>query len=242
MLRVALGGVFLWAAWVKLDNPQAFADSIKGFKLLPPAGDHLVVLATFAVPWVEALAGAVLVLGLWSRAASLVLLLNLAAFIAAIVSVLERGISTKCGCFGKFSPFCPETITTCNIIQNSVLAAVAGLILLRGGGLLGIDRGSKPKPPAQPPAPSGSILIPIPAPKPSKGAQPPAPGASVAPTPKPVPPEPASGAFRAAASRPTAPGGRAAYAAPPRPPGPPPRPAPPPGPAGPPPGPANRPK
>lgn len=148
VLRVALGGVFLWAAYAKFENPQAFADSIKGFKLLPPEGDHLVVLATFAVPWVEALAGAVLVLGLWSRGAGLVLLVNLLAFIAAIVSVLERGISTKCGCFGKFSPFCPETITTCNIVQNGVLAVVALVIAWRGGGMLGLDRrvqGSGPK-------------------------------------------------------------------------------------------------
>jgi len=144
VLRLALGGVFLWAAYVKLwppaSGPQAFADSIKGFKLLPPEGDHLVTLATFAVPWVEGLAGAVLVLGLWSRAAALVLLLNLLAFIAAIVWVLERGISTKCGCFGKFSPFCPEQITTCNIVQNAVLGGVALVIVLRGGGLLSLDR------------------------------------------------------------------------------------------------------
>lgn len=146
VLRLALGGVFLYAAYIKLGPfgppgaAQAFADSIKGFKLLPPEGDHLVVLATFAVPWVEAIAGAMLVLGLWSRAAALVLLLNLLAFIAAIVSVLERGISTKCGCFGKFSPFCPEQITTCNLVQNSVLAMVALVIIVRGGGLLSLDR------------------------------------------------------------------------------------------------------
>lgn len=146
VLRLALGGLFLYAAYIKLDPfgppgaAQAFADSIKGFKLLPPEGDHLVVLATFAVPWVEAIAGAMLVLGLWSRAAALVLLLNLAAFVAAIVSVLERGISTKCGCFGKFSPFCPEQITTCNIVQNGVLAVIALVIVLRGGGMLSLDR------------------------------------------------------------------------------------------------------
>jgi uncharacterized membrane protein YphA (DoxX/SURF4 family) len=139
-LRLALAGVFIWAAWVKLEDPQAFADAIKGFKLLKsPEGDHLLTLATFAVPWVEMLAGVVLVMGLWSRAAALLLLVNLLAFIAAIWSVLARGISTKCGCFGEFSPFCPETITSCNIIQNAVLAVVALVIVLRGPGLLGLD-------------------------------------------------------------------------------------------------------
>lgn len=140
LLRVALGGLFLWAAWVKLENPQAFADSIKGFKVLPPEGDHLVVLATFAVPWVEVLAGAALVLGLWARAAAWVVLLNLAVFVGAIASVLARGISTKCGCFGRLSPFCPETITTCNVWQNAVLAAIAAIVAWRGPGLLGFER------------------------------------------------------------------------------------------------------
>lgn len=155
VLRLALGGMFIWAAWVKLSDPQAFADAIKGFKLLnSPEGDHLVTLATFAVPWVEILAGAVLVLGLWTRAAALVLLVNLLAFIAAIASVLQRGISTKCGCFGEFSPFCPETITSCNIIQNAVLAVIALVMVVGGSGVFGLDR--PPKRARKPVSPSGT--------------------------------------------------------------------------------------
>lgn len=176
LLRLALGGVFVWAAWVKLDDPQAFADTIKGFKLLPAAGDHLVVLASFAVPWVEMLAGAVLMLGLWTRAAALVLLINLLSFIAAIVSVLQRGISTKCGCFGELSPFCPEEISGCNIVQNSILGAMALVLLIRGRGLLGLDRRPKAsrttKVPAPAATPAGPILTAV---SPAKASPSPAP-------------------------------------------------------------------
>ncbi len=193
LLRVALGGVFLWAAYVKLDEPQAFADSIKGFKLLPPEGDHLVVLATFAVPWVEMLAGCVLILELWSRSAALVLLMTLLAFIGAIVSVLERGISTKCGCFGKFSVFCPETITTCNIVQNSVLGLVALLIVWRGPGLLALDRSPKAgaKGPCTPPGTPKATATPAAAVKPvATGHRPPAP--TPPPAARPATPQPAA--------------------------------------------------
>ena len=139
VLRLALAGLFLWAAGVKLAEPQAFADSIKGFKLLPPEGDHLVVLATFVVPWVELVAGLFLLLGVWTRASACVMLLTLLAFIGGIASVLARGISTKCGCFGETSPFCPDEISECNIIQNAILGAVALIFIVRGGGLLSID-------------------------------------------------------------------------------------------------------
>lgn len=195
VLRLGLGGVFIYAAWVKLEDPQQFADAIKGFKLLPPEGDHLLTLATFAVPWVEMLAGVVLIMGLWSRAASLVLLINLLAFIAAIASVLQRGINTKCGCFGEFSPFCPETITACNIIQNAVLAGVAFIILLRGPGVLGLDRRPPPRRPrvVEPvsvqtaPAPTPAVAPPV-----ARAPVPPAPARAAAPKPASPPTSPPS--------------------------------------------------
>lgn len=135
--RLALAGVFGLAAGVKLAGPQEFAFAVKGFDLLP---DHLAVLATFVVPWTEALCAALLVLGLWSRAAALVLAGLLVAFIAGIGSVLARGMSVECGCFGKLSPFCTGPLGWCNIVQNLVLLGLSLVVLALGPGYLALDR------------------------------------------------------------------------------------------------------
>lgn len=137
LLRLFLGGMFIFAATVKLTGPLDFSDSVKAFKILP---DHLNQLATFAVPWIEMLCGIALVLGFWSRAAAFVIAGLLAVFIAGIASVLWRGMSVSCGCFGKLQPFCTGPLGMCNIVQNAVLMIIGLLVAALGGGLISLDR------------------------------------------------------------------------------------------------------
>ena len=62
------------------------------------------------------------------------------AFMILIGSALSRGLNVSCGCFGKISPFCPEKIGACNIVQNSIMLAAAVLILLCSRHALAVDR------------------------------------------------------------------------------------------------------
>ncbi len=56
-------------------------------------------LVAVTLPWVELLAGALLVAGVWRREAALVIALLLVVFLAAAGSVLARGIDVEnCGC------------------------------------------------------------------------------------------------------------------------------------------------
>ncbi len=137
LARLGLAAVFGFAAFVKLTGPQSFADSVKAFKVLP---DHLVILATFTIPWAEALCAVLLLLGLWTRAAALVLSVQLAIFIAGIISVLVRGMDVKCGCFGQYDLMCSGPLGWCNVGQNALLLAGALLILVRGGGGASADQ------------------------------------------------------------------------------------------------------
>lgn len=138
VLRLALGGLFLFAAYTKWEDPQKFVFAVLGFKFLP---EHLAVLATYAVPWTEAVASVLLILGRWSRAAAAVLALMLIAFMVGIVSVIIRGIDVKCTCFGGYDLLCTGSAGWCNIGQNALLLAVALLLAFKGGGLLSDDRG-----------------------------------------------------------------------------------------------------
>ena len=127
--EVALGALFLWAAFNKLrppNGPVLFSDSIHAFKLGMP--DTLVKLSVGVVPWVEVISAVLLLLGIWRRGAAIVLSSLLVVFLVLIVQALARGLAVECGCFGKLSPFCPPVVGTCNIIQNSILLAMGLLI------------------------------------------------------------------------------------------------------------------
>ena len=61
VLRIALGVVFVYAAWVKLDTPwQLFAGAIADYKLLPAWAVNPLARS---LPWAELLIGLLLMAG-----------------------------------------------------------------------------------------------------------------------------------------------------------------------------------
>lgn len=168
ILRLGLAGVFGFAAYQKLIgpfwpwalpenwNPKAapadFQASIEAFRLIPESQHHLVMVATFAIPWAEVLCAVLLVLGLWTRASAFLLSVALAGFVVAIKSALDRGLDFPCGCFGKINFPCPsDKLTDCAIYRNAALLLPALYILIRGAGRLSIDRAITPRKPAEAP-------------------------------------------------------------------------------------------
>lgn len=94
--RLLLGGFFLYAGAVKADDVVAFAGDVANYQLLPYGWNYLVAAT---LPYVEALAGLLLLVNRRVRPAALVLGLLDAVFILALVSVLARGLDINCGCF-----------------------------------------------------------------------------------------------------------------------------------------------
>lgn len=140
-IRLGLGALFLWASYMKIgpaNGPQVFSGSINAYKLNLP--EHLVVLATFGVPWTEALVGVTLILGVWTRASAAVVAGMLTMFIALGVSALNRGLSIKCGCFGDRTLLCEGGVSWCHVSQNAVFALLALIVVLWPRPALAIDR------------------------------------------------------------------------------------------------------
>jgi uncharacterized membrane protein YphA (DoxX/SURF4 family) len=152
--RLVLGGVFVFSAVMKLDQPLLFAQAMTKFKVVDlDAHDHLIKIATFAVPWTELFCGVALILGMWTRAAALLLAAALASFTVLIVQTLQRGEAFECSCFGRLRLVCPAKLSWCNVGQNSVLFALALALLVGGAGRWSLDRligPVRPKPPAPP--------------------------------------------------------------------------------------------
>lgn len=100
LFRLIVGGVFIWAGSLKIADPLGFAQSIQNYQAFPRP---LVFVIAVVLPWVEVLAGALLILGPWRRSSALLLSLLLVGFIGLVASALVRGIDTSCGCFGSLS-------------------------------------------------------------------------------------------------------------------------------------------
>lgn len=95
-LRLLLGGYFAYASLDKIANPAAFARIVYQWQVAGPVPSNLVAVT---LPWVELMAGGLLIAGVWKRASALVVALMLVVFLGAAASVLARGIDVEnCGC------------------------------------------------------------------------------------------------------------------------------------------------
>ena len=95
-VRLGIGGYFLYACVDKLLDPAGFARIVYQWQAAGPEISNLVAVV---LPWIELVAGLLLVLGVWRREAAAVLGLRLVVFSVAAVFVLARGIDvTNCGC------------------------------------------------------------------------------------------------------------------------------------------------
>lgn len=100
-LRLALGGLFLYAGITKIGNPQAFADSIATFKMLPP---QLINIMALGLPPFEVLLGFMLMSGWKARTASLGIAALAIIFAIVLGQAIVRGLSVDCGCLGSGEP------------------------------------------------------------------------------------------------------------------------------------------
>ncbi len=95
-VQLALGVIFIVAAVPKIVDPPSFAHMIYNYRLVPA---QLINILALAMPWVELLAGLALILGVWRRAALLLIGAMLVVFIVAVGINLARGNAIDCGCF-----------------------------------------------------------------------------------------------------------------------------------------------
>jgi putative oxidoreductase len=95
-VQLALGVIFVVAAVPKIVDPPSFAHMIYNYRLVPA---QLINILALAMPWVELIAGLALILGVWRRAALLLIAAMLVIFIVAVGINLARGNAIDCGCF-----------------------------------------------------------------------------------------------------------------------------------------------
>ena len=98
-LRIGLAGIFILAGLSKTTAPIAeFIGLAKQWNILP---EPWITIYAFTLPWVELIAGLVLLFGVWHRWSAGLIALMLLSFLIAIGINLSRGVNIEnCGCFG----------------------------------------------------------------------------------------------------------------------------------------------
>jgi uncharacterized membrane protein YphA (DoxX/SURF4 family) len=108
LLRLLLGAVFVYAAYMKLRDPWTlFAMSIDGYKLLPEWG---VTTLARTLPGFELVLGLALISGLALRYASVAGAALLGVFFIIMTISYARGMAIECGCFGPGEALGPKTL------------------------------------------------------------------------------------------------------------------------------------
>ena len=133
--RWYLGGLFVLASLHKIAVPHDFAIDVATYGILPLA---LVNLVAIVLPWVELVAGLMLLLGARVRAAALLVAVMMAVFLAALVMALARGLDMSCGCFASQGAE-SDPISWLTVVRDLAWLALSVLVLFCDRGLLGFD-------------------------------------------------------------------------------------------------------
>lgn len=123
-IRIVLGFIFIFAAVTKVTNPEGFAQSIYNYKLMP---DILINFLALVFPWIELVAGILLIFGISVKENSAILSGLLVVFIVVIAISLLRGLNIDCGCFGTIEG---SKVGLKKILENVGLLLL-GLILIK---------------------------------------------------------------------------------------------------------------
>jgi putative oxidoreductase len=145
--RLALGAMFLFAAYAKL-KPQAampwsvgsvrtslsmFAMQVDSYQLLSP---RAVSLAAHALPFIELAVGLWLLTGLWLRFSTSVTTLLLAGFFALMVRTYSLGLEINCGCFGPGEQLGKKSLLRDgSLMAFSLAVTICAFLDIRLGGL-----------------------------------------------------------------------------------------------------------
>ncbi len=126
-LRLGLGGMFLYSAWSKVQDPGMFQTMVDNYRMLP-AG----VTALFAVTMstAELLVGAMFIFSKWTREAAFATAVMLAMFIVALTQAQIRGLDISCGCFSESEKNPHEVLHA--LVRDVLLIVPTAWLLIKG--------------------------------------------------------------------------------------------------------------
>jgi len=127
ILRIVLGGIFIYVAFNKMVNPEEFAKAIKNYEMLPL---QLINIMAIILPYIEFFAGLFLLIGFYKKGSSAIVILSLVMFIIGLTSAYARGLNIDCGC--GFTSTTQESATKTDLlvrIFEDILMLICAVIV-----------------------------------------------------------------------------------------------------------------
>lgn len=128
LARLGLGGVLLYAGYLKAFTPDKSMMAVRAYEILPI---WLANVMGIVLPWLEMGAGLLLILGIAVRYVSIFGSGLMVAFIIAISQAWARGLSIDCGCFGDGGAVDPSETKYLETILRDIGFAFLGFWLIR---------------------------------------------------------------------------------------------------------------
>jgi uncharacterized membrane protein YphA (DoxX/SURF4 family) len=128
LVRLGLGGVLLYAGYLKAFTPDKSMMAVRAYELLPI---WLANAFGIILPWLEMGAGLLLIVGIAVRYAAIFGAVLMVAFIIAIAQAWARGLSIDCGCFGDGGAVDPSETKYLESILRDIGFALLGFYLIR---------------------------------------------------------------------------------------------------------------
>jgi len=126
VLRLGLGGFFIWSGVVKLQDLPAFLEAVGNYQMEFLKEPYDAVVA-YGLPWIEIFAGLAVVSGFGKSGGLVIIMGMLASFCWALSEAWEKGLNINCGCFSKSSE--PVNYPV-KLAENSGLFLVALVLLI----------------------------------------------------------------------------------------------------------------
>ena len=117
--RIYLALVFILSGLDKINGLDAFAQSIENYRIIPLAFINIIAII---VPWLELVAGGLLLLGFYIKENSTIIITLLLVFTIAIISAVLRNLDIDCGCQGTFDG---QKVGIIKIVENTSLMVVS---------------------------------------------------------------------------------------------------------------------
>jgi len=133
--RLAVGGLFIWMGVAKIADPVTFLKLMRQYQVLPTSMPYFLNFVAVAVPWIEALCGVALVLGLAVRGAGLIATGMLVVFTPMILlrglelyhqgGVSFCGVNFDCGCGAGVIFLCHKLVENVVLFLLALVAALS---------------------------------------------------------------------------------------------------------------------